>query len=98
MKTDNVSDRLTAEQRRELPKRDFGIPDEREFPLTDAAHVRSAEAYFRYAPEDRKAELACRILEKAAEFGVEVHSSTILAWAENHDSFQKSKSHEKDEQ
>lgn len=77
-------DRLTAEERRELPDRDFGIPDLREFPLTDAEHVRSAESYFRHAPEEYKPALARKILRKAAEFGVQVKSPTILAWAEGH--------------
>lgn len=43
------SDRLDAEERRELSSSDFGIPEERAFPMPDAAHVRAAEAYFRYA-------------------------------------------------
>ena len=75
------SDRLTVEGRKELSASDFGLPDKREFPMPDATHVRSAEAYFRYAPNDRKAELAKRILEKAKKFGVDVKSETILFWA-----------------
>jgi len=31
-------DRLTVEERRELPASAFGIPETREFPLVDAAH------------------------------------------------------------
>lgn len=38
------SDRLDAEERRELSSSDFGIPEERAFPMPDAAHVRAAEA------------------------------------------------------
>lgn len=38
-------DRLTVEERRELPASAFGIPETREFPLVDAAHIRAAEAY-----------------------------------------------------
>lgn len=74
-------DRLTAEERHELPDTAFGIPETREFPLTDAEHVRAAEAYFRYAPDDRKAALARRILAKAAEYGVNVQSQVIRSWA-----------------
>ena len=59
-----------------------GIPELREFPLLDAAHVRAAEAYFRYAPEEYKAQLARNILVKAHLFGVNVKSPTILEWAE----------------
>ena len=74
-------DRLTADERRKLPASAFGIPETREFPLVDAAHIRAAEAYFRYAPDDRKAALARRILRQAAEFGIEIRSETILRWA-----------------
>ena len=52
------SDRLDAEERRELPDSAFGIPETHEFPMPDAAHVRAAEAYFRYAPENKKSELS----------------------------------------
>ena len=73
-------DRLTAEERRELDDDAFGIPSRREFPLVDAAHVRAAESYFRYAPEADKPALARRILRQAAEFGIEIRSETILRW------------------
>ena len=78
-KTD-TSDRLTAEERRKLPASAFGIPETREFPLVDAAHVRAAEAYFRYAPDDRKASLARRILARARELGIDVQSRTVRGW------------------
>ena len=74
-------DRLTADERRKLPASAFGIPETREFPLVDAAHVRAAEAYFRYAPEEKKALLAHRILIKARKYGVHVRSEEILEWA-----------------
>ena len=35
---------------------------------------------FRYAPEDKKEELARRILMKARKFGVNIQSPTILEW------------------
>ena len=78
----HTDDRLTAAERHELPDSAFGIPETREFPLVDAEHVRAAEAYFRYAPEAKKAALARRILAKAAEFGVHVQSPAILSRAE----------------
>ena len=74
-------DRLTVEERRELPASAFGIPETREFPLVDAAHIRAAEAYFRYASDDQKPELVRNILEKAAEYGVRVESTVVLSWA-----------------
>ena len=80
------SDKLTTEERKELPSSDFGLPETREFPMPDAAHVRAAEAYFRYAPEEKKSLLAHRILLKAEKFGVDVHSPVILGWAEKYES------------
>ena len=77
-----TADRLTAEERHELPASAFGIPETREFPLVDAEHVRAAEAYFRYAPDNKKAALARRILAKAAAYGVNVQSQVIRSWAE----------------
>ena len=77
-----TADRLTAEERHELPDSALGIPETREFPLVDAEHVRAAEAYFRYAPDNKKAALARRILAKAAAYGVNVQSQVIRSWAE----------------
>ena len=79
---EHSKERLDAGERKGLPASAFGIPETREFPMPDAAHVRAAEAYFRYAPEQYKAELARRILKKAEEFGVDVKSPTVLEWAQ----------------
>lgn len=76
-----MSDKLDTEERRELSDSDFGLPKQRAYPMPDAAHVRAAESYFRYAPDDDKAELAKNILKKAKEFGVDVKSETVLDWA-----------------
>lgn len=78
------SDKLTTEERKKLRSSEFGIPEDREFPMPDAAHVRAAEAYFRYAAEDKKAMLAHRILLKAKKFGVDVESPVILEWAQKY--------------
>ena len=75
------SDRLDAEERHELPDSAFGLPARREYPMPDAAHVRAAESYFHYCPDINKPELARNILAKAAEFGVDVKSPTVLEWA-----------------
>lgn len=75
------SDKLDTEERRELDSSDFGLPQERAFPMPDAAHVRAAEAYFRYCPTNKKPLLARAILEKANKFGVNIKSKTILDWA-----------------
>ena len=63
---------LSAEERNELKASQFGLPEERKFPLTDAKHVRSAISYFHTCPEDKKAQLAKRIKSAAKKFGVEI--------------------------
>ena len=68
-------------RRNELNDSDFGLPEERKYPMPDATHVRAAESYFRYATDQQKPELAHNILRKAKEFGVDVESPTILEWA-----------------
>lgn len=78
MKENTSTDRLDAEERRELKDSDFGMPETREFPMPDATHVRAAEAYFRYAPEDKKRELARRILLKAKKYDVDVKKSDYI--------------------
>ena len=70
------SDRLDTEERKELNDSDFGLPEERKYPMPDATHVRAAESYFRYATDQQKPELAHN-----KEFGVDVESPTILEWA-----------------
>ena len=69
---------LSYEEKKELPDSVFGLPERREYPMPDAAHVRAAEAYFRYCPEDLKPKLARAILARAKEYGVTVHSPEIL--------------------
>ncbi|MDE5687096.1 MAG: hypothetical protein K2I18_00535 [Paramuribaculum sp.] len=76
-----MSDRLTYEEKKELPDSAFGLPERREYPMPDAAHVRAAEAYFRYCPENLKPHLAKAILQRAHEFGVDIHSPAVLAYA-----------------
>lgn len=76
-----MSDRITSEERRELPDSVYGLPERREYPMPDAAHVRAAESYFRYCPEDLKPRLAKAILARAAKFGVKVESPTVLEYA-----------------
>lgn len=76
-----MNDKISYDQRKELPDSVFGLPERREYPMPDAAHVRAAEAYFRYCPEDLKPRLARAILQRAREYGVDVESPTILQYA-----------------
>lgn len=72
---------LTEREKDQLPLSDFGLPERREYPMPDAAHVRAAEAYFRYCPEELRPKLARAILAKAQEYGVDIQSPTILDYA-----------------
>ena len=76
-----MTDRLSYEDKKELPDSVYGLPERREYPMPDAAHVRAAEAYFRYCPEDLKPRFARAILARAREFGVDVESPTVLSYA-----------------
>lgn len=76
-----MSDVLNTEERKELPDSMFGLPERREYPMPDAAHVRAAEAYFRYCPDELKPKLAKAILHFAKEYGVDVESPTVLSYA-----------------
>lgn len=76
-----MNDRINEEERKELPDSVFGLPERREYPMPDAAHVRAAEAYFRYCPEELKPKLARAILRFAAQYGVNVESPTVLSYA-----------------
>ncbi|MDE7381083.1 MAG: hypothetical protein K2N03_03015 [Muribaculaceae bacterium] len=73
---------LNTEERKDLPSDLYGLPQRREYPMPDAAHVRAAEAYFRYCPEELRHELACNILKFARLYGVDVQSPTILEYAQ----------------
>lgn len=77
-----MNDVLTSEERKELPANLYGLPERREYPMPDAAHVRAAEAYFRYCPENLKPKLAHAILRFAQEYGVDIESPTILSYAQ----------------
>ena len=76
-----MNDVLNSEERKDLPDNIFGLPERREYPMPDATHVRAAEAYFRYCPEELKPRLARAILKFAREYGVNIESPTILSYA-----------------
>ena len=76
-----MSDRLSYEEKKELPDSVFGLPERREYPMPDAAHVRAAEAYFRYCPEELKPKLAKAIMSRAKEYSVDIESPVILSYA-----------------
>lgn len=76
-----MNDRLDTAERDQLSDSMYGLPQRREYPMPDAAHVRAAEAYFRYCPEELKPQLARAILRFAKLYGVDVKSQTVLSYA-----------------
>lgn len=76
-----MSDRISYKEKEELPASVFGLPERREYPMPDAAHVRAAEAYFRYCPKELKPKLAKAILKRAKQFGVDIESPAVLSYA-----------------
>lgn len=76
-----MNDRLSYEEKKELSDSVFGLTERREYPMPDSAHVRAAEAYFRFCPEELKPKLARAILHRAAETGVDVKSPVVLEYA-----------------
>lgn len=74
-------DRLTVEERRELPASAFGIPETREFPLgRRSAHPRGG-SLFPLRTRRQESRPARRILARAREMGVDVRSRVIRGWA-----------------
>ena len=61
-----MDNRLSYEEKKELPDDVFGLPERREYPMPDAAHVRAAEAYFRYCPENLRPQLARAIIPEGS--------------------------------
>ncbi|MDE6334561.1 MAG: hypothetical protein K2L77_07935 [Muribaculaceae bacterium] len=76
-----MKDVLTHDECKILPEDIFGLPQRREYPMPDAAHVRAAEAYFRYCPDELKSQLARAIIKRAKEYGVDVRSPAVLSYA-----------------
>lgn len=63
---------LSTKERNELDDSQFGLPEDRKYPLTDAAHVKSAISYFHKCPEGKKERLAARIRRAAKKFDVTI--------------------------
>ena len=55
---------------------DFGIPEDKKFPLDSIEHVKSAIKLFGHAEESKKKSLAQRIATKAKEYNIEIPETT----------------------
>lgn len=65
--------KLTTKSRNNLEDKEYGLPDERKYPLNDESHVRSAIRFFNYVDEDKEKELARNILKKIEEYHMKVN-------------------------
>ena len=54
--------KLTTKARKELPKKDFGLPGKEAYPMPDKAHARNAKA--RASEEENKGNLSASQKEK----------------------------------
>jgi hypothetical protein len=61
---------LTAAERRNLKDSDFGLPEQRKWPLNDESHVRSAIQNFHWCPKENQRELAKNILKAMHKYGM----------------------------
>lgn len=71
---------LTTKERKELKDEEFGLPEERKYPLTDRQHVIKAIQFFKHCPEDKKSALAHRIKKQADKYEVEIKNTEILEY------------------
>lgn len=74
---DPEATKLTSAERNALPDSAFGLPDQRKYPLHDAAHVRQAIKFFNYCKPEDRAELAKNIIKAAKKHGVELSTMDI---------------------
>ena len=70
---------LSSKERNELKDSQFGLPEDRKYPLNDADHVRSAIKLFGHCEESKKTQLAKRINAAAKKYGVEIKKDSAVA-------------------
>lgn len=70
---------INSKQRKELSKDEFGLPEERRYPLIDKAHVLKAIQFFKYCPDDKKKTLAKNINAKAREYCMKINCKGSFA-------------------
>lgn len=58
-------------KRSDIPTDQFGIPEERKYPLDTEAHVLSAIKFFNYVSDKYEEELARNIIKKIKEYNME---------------------------
>ena len=67
---------VSAKDKATLKDSDYGIPEDKKFPLNTEQRVKSAIRLFGHAEESKKVALAKRIIKKAKKYGIEVKDTT----------------------
>lgn len=67
---------LSADQRAHIPSAQFGLPEQRKFPLHDAEHVRKAIQLFHQCELRYRTQLAKAIEVAARRYGVTITESS----------------------
>ena len=64
---------LTSKERNKLDDKEFGIPEERKYPLNDEAHVRAAVKFFNKVEPKYEESLARRIIRRIKELDLDIN-------------------------
>ena len=65
-----LENKLKTKDRNKLPDSEFGIPETRQFPLNDVAHVKAAIRMFNHCPVEYEEKLANNIIKKIKKFNI----------------------------
>lgn len=63
---------LTADQRRNISDKDYGLPKDKKYPMPDESHVRSAIRFFNHVDPSDEVELAENIKKKIKQYNMTV--------------------------
>lgn len=72
---DNIHDEydLMCEKLSPEERINFGLPDQKKFPMPDPQHVRTAISYFKKAKDSDRLELAKNIIKYIKHFGMKIN-------------------------
>lgn len=65
-------EKLTTDERNDLPNTLFGLPKERKYPLNDEEHVKKAIQFFKFCPKLKRNELAKNINRRMRELDMQI--------------------------
>lgn len=71
-----IHEYITKKERDSITEKDFGLPEDRKYPLDSPEHVHSAIRLFGKCEEDKKHILAKNIMKAAKKYGIEVKKDT----------------------